>query len=79
MGLRESDPDPSPASKKTLIFFNLFFVGIFIATEEKNRSATQWYGSADLDPHHNVTDPEHWFNFKLTLTVWLNEVIPGVY
>ncbi len=24
-------------------------------------SVSQRYGSADLDPHQNVTDPQHWF------------------
>ncbi len=24
-------------------------------------SLSQWYGSADPDPHQNVTDPQHWW------------------
>jgi hypothetical protein len=40
------------------------FLGILKATEKRAESVSgsgiQWYGSADLDPFQNITDPEHW-------------------
>ncbi len=42
------DPDPEPDPQDPHVFGPSGFI-------------SQRYGSADSDPHQNVTDPQHWF------------------
>jgi hypothetical protein len=42
-------------------------------------SASQWYGSADLDPYQNVTDPQHWLNAECGNTTTTKSKITAIF
>ncbi len=64
LSLKNDVKVPSKSNKQKNFFIS-FFVGVFKVNNENSRiririGSEQRHGSADPDPHQNVTDPEHW-------------------